>query len=152
MKLTITLTCAAVLCSSFFLLSVPYVQAQDDQGNGRPCSLKTLKGSYGSLYTGFVRDFPDPGQNPIVIRSLDTFDGEGHMTEVGNSMLSGTTQFEGGGTAAYEVNPDCSGAYHLNLGGGCCIDARFQIVQNGTEVLGILTTSSYTVSFHSQKQ
>jgi len=75
MKRTITLTCVAVLCSSFFLLSVPYVQAQDDPGNRGPCSLKTLKGSYGALFNGFVLDFPNPGQNPIVIEARDTYDG-----------------------------------------------------------------------------
>jgi len=152
MKLTITLTCVGVLCSSFFLLSVSYVQAQDDQGNDRPCSLKTLKGSYGTLFSGFVRDFPDPGQNPIVIEARDTYDGAGNMTEVGASMLSGTTRFEAHGTGSYEINPDCSGALHLDLGGGCCVDSKIQIVQHGDEILGILTGDTFTVSFQSKKE
>jgi len=152
MKRTITLTCVAVLCSSFFLLSVPYVQAQDDPGNRGPCSLKTLKGSYGTLFNGFVLDFPNPGQNPIVIEARDTYDGAGNMTEDGANMLSGTTQFEAHGTGTYEVNPDCSGALHVDLGGGYCVDSKIQIVQRGNEILGILTTNTFTVSFYSQKQ
>jgi hypothetical protein len=55
-----------VFCYSL-LLAATCVQAQDDQENGRHCSLQTIKGSYGTLLTGHVRDFPDPGQNPIVI-------------------------------------------------------------------------------------
>jgi len=114
--------------------------------------LKTLKGSYGTLFNGFVLDFPDPGQNPIVIEARDTYDGAGKMTEVGASMLSGTTQFAAHGAGTYEVNPDCSGALHLDLGGGCCVDSKIQIVQRGNEILGILTTNTFTVSFYSQKQ
>src|SRR5215472_4811566 len=87
MKRMITLTCVVVLCCSFFFLSVPYMQAQDNQGNG-PCSVKTLKGSYGTLFNGHVRDFPDPGQNPIVIEERETYDGAGNMTTVSASMLS----------------------------------------------------------------
>ena len=88
MKHIVTLTCLAVLCCSFFLLSVPCGYAQNDQGNGPPCSLKTLKGSYGTLFNGHVRDFPDPGQNPIVIEERETYDGAGNMTTVSASMLS----------------------------------------------------------------
>ena len=119
MKLTITFTCVVVLCSSFFLLSVPYLQAQDDQGNGRPCSLKTLKGSYGTLSTGFVRDFPDPGQNPIVIRSLDTFDGEGHMTEYMQSEARETR----GVSRRSTLRPTSHGVYRRECanGAGHCV-------------------------------
>ena len=135
----------AVLC--YFLLLAPCVQAQDDE-NGRRCSLQTLKGSYGTLFTGHVRDFPDPGQNPIVIEARDTYDGAGHMTETGASMLSGTTQFELTTTGTYNVNPDCSGSQELPG----VASTKFQIVKHGTEILGILTTGSFTVSFHSEKQ
>ena len=136
-----------VFCYSL-LLAAPCVQAQDDQENGRHCSLQTIKGSYGTLLTGHVRDFPDPGQNPIVIEARDTFDGAGHFTEIGASMLSGTTQFEGSSSGTYTVNPDCTGSYELPG----IASAKFQIVKHGTEILGILTTLSYTVSFHSEKQ
>lgn len=135
----------AVLC--YFLLLAPCVQAQDDE-NGRRCSLQTLKGSYGTLFTGHVRDFPDPGQNPIVIEARDTYDGAGHLTETGASMLSGTTQFELTTTGTYTVNPDCSGSQELPG----VASTKFQIVKHGTEILGILTTGSFTVSFHSEKQ
>ena len=135
----------AVLC--YFLLLAPCVQAQDDD-NGRRCSLQTLKGSYGTLFTGHVRDFPDPGQNPIVIEARDTYDGAGHLTETGASMLSGTTQFEATFTGTYTVNPDCSGSQELPG----VASTKFQIVKHGTEILGILTTGSFTVSFHSEKQ
>jgi hypothetical protein len=147
MKNTIA-TCIAALSCCLLLVAVPSLQAQDDQENGRRCSLQTLKGSYGTLYTGFVRDFPDPGQNPIVIQARETYDGAGHVTETGSSMLSGTTQFEGSSTGTYKVNPDCSGSEEFPG----IASTKFQIVKHGTEILGILTTGSYTVSFHSEKQ
>lgn len=144
MKNPIT-TCVA-LC--LLLLPVPCIQAQENSEEAGRCSLKTLKGSYGALYTGFVRDFPDPGQNPIVIQARDTYDGAGHVTEIGSSMLSGTTQFEGNNNGTYKVNPDCSGSEEFPG----VASTRFQIVKHGTEILGILTTGSYTISFHSEKQ
>jgi hypothetical protein len=147
MKNTIA-TYVAVLSCSLVLLAGPCVQAQDDQENGGRCSLQTLKGSYGTLYTGHVRDFPDPGQNPIVIQASETYDGAGHVTETGSSMLSGTTQFEGSSNGTYKVNPDCSGSEEFPG----VASTKFQIVKHGTEILGILTTGSYTVSFHSEKQ
>jgi len=144
MKNTIA-TCVAVC---LLLLAVPYVLAQQDSEDGGRCSLKTLKGSYGTLYTGYVRDFPDPGQNPIVIKARETYDGAGHVIETGSSMLSGTTQFEGTNPGTYKVNPDCSGSEEFPG----VASTRFQIVKHGTEILGILTTGSYTISFHSEKQ
>ena len=147
MKKTIA-TYVAVLSYSFLLLPGPWLQAQDDQEDGARCSLQTLKGSYGTLYTGHVRDFPDPGQNPIVIQASETYDGRGHVTEMGSSMLSGTTQFEGRSNGTYKVNPDCSGSEEFPG----VASTKFQIVKHGSEILGILTTGSYTVSFHSEKQ
>jgi hypothetical protein len=144
MKNTIA-TCVAVC---LLLLALPYTQAQENSEDGARCSLKTLKGSYGTLYTGHVRDFPDPGQNPIVIQASETYDGAGHVTETGSSMLSGTTQFEGSSNGTYKVNPDCSGSEEFPG----VASTKFQIVKHGTEILGILTTGSYTVSFHSEKQ
>jgi hypothetical protein len=144
MKNTIA-TCVAVC---LLLLAVPYVLAQQDSEDGGRCSLKTLKGSYGTLYTGYVRDFPDPGQNPIVIKARETYDGVGHVIETGSSMLSGTTQFEGTNPGTYKVNPDCSGSEEFPG----VASTKFQIVMHGTEILGILTTGSFTVSFHSEKQ
>ena len=71
-------TYVAVLSCSLLLLAGPCVQAQDNQQeDGGRCSLQTLKGSYGTLFTGHVLDFPDPGQNPIVIETRDTYDGAG---------------------------------------------------------------------------
>jgi hypothetical protein len=144
MKNTIA-TCVVV---SLLLLAVPCVQAQENSEDRGRCSLKTLKGSYGTLYTGYVRDFPDPGQNPIVIKARETYDGAGHVIETGSSMLSGTTQFEGTNPGTYKVNPDCSGSEEFPG----VASTKFQIVMHGTEILGILTTGSYTISFHSEKQ
>jgi hypothetical protein len=144
MKNTIA-TCVAVC---LLLLAIPCVQAQENSEDGGRCSLKTLKGSYGTLYTGRVRDFPDPGQNPIVIEARETYDGAGHVIETGSSMLSGTTQFEGTNPGTYKVNPDCSGSEEFPG----VASTKFQIVKHGTEILGILTTGSFTVSFHSEKQ
>jgi hypothetical protein len=143
-----TATCVAVLASSLLLLAVPCIQAQENSEDRGRCSLKTLKGSYGTLYTGYVRDFPDPGQNPIVIKARETYDGAGHVIETGSSMLSGTTQFEGTNPGTYKVNPDCSGSEEFPG----VASTKFQIVMHGTEILGILTTGSYTISFHSEKQ
>lgn len=142
-------TYVAVLSSCLLLIAVPCLHAQNDQGEGTHCSLQTLKGSYGVLSSGFVRDFPDPGQNPVVLEALDTFDGAGHMTETAASMLSGTTQFEvNDAPGTYTVNPDCSGS--LVLTG--IASQKFQIVKHGAEIVGIVTTPSYTIAFRSQKQ
>jgi hypothetical protein len=141
-------TYVAALSSFVLLIAVPRLHAQDDEGNSAHCSQQTLKGSYGKLYTGFVRDFPDPGQNPIVIQARDIFDGEGHVTETGSSMISGTTQFDVTASGTYTVNPDCSGSLELTGVAG----QKFQIVKHGTEILGIITTDSFTISFRSEKQ
>ena len=142
-------TCVAALSFCVLLIAGPCLHAQVDEVKGTRCSLQTLKGSYGTLSTGFVRDFPDPGQNPFVGEFHHTFDGAGHVTETGATMLSGTTQFavnEAPGT--YTVKPDCSG--ELEITG--IYSAKFQIVKHGTEIVGIVTTPSYTISFRDEKQ
>ena len=144
-----TATCAAVLSACLLLLSVPRIQAQDGDGDPTRCSLQTLKGSYGSLYTGYVLDFPNPGQNPIVIQGTDTYDGAGHISQSASSMLAGTLQFETkDATGTYTVNTDCSGSFQVKD----LPSASFRIVKHGTEILGILTTQPFTISFHSEKQ
>jgi hypothetical protein len=147
-----TIRCLGIAVAVLSLAYGIQTQAQDEHGNGARCSLQTLKGSYGTLATGFVRDFPDPGQNPIVIQGRDTYDGAGHVTTTASSMLSGTTQFEvNGATGTYKVNPDCSGSTeYTNLP-----SQKFQIVKHGTEILGIVggpNADSFTISFHSEKQ
>ena len=113
------------------------VTAQDDQGQGRPCSNATLRGDYGRLSSG-VRVAPI---NPAVTESfvgtaLRTYDGNGGFTEISSShgqLTPAIRDVAGHGT--YEVHADCTGTSTIFITGAPFpIETSFVIVGRGEEV------------------
>ena len=96
----------------------------DDDARFRPCSVRTLRGDYGTLITGTAPAGPSGETETIVGTTLATFDGRGHFTQVDNvhGQITGSVQDrEGAGT--YEVHADCTGTQTLFI-----TDVPFPIV------------------------
>lgn len=104
-KLKVLVTAAMLVCLGFL---VPVAQAQE------PCSLSTLKGSYGFFGEGGEGIVLPPPGDPtpplaLVVAGIITFDGAGNLTgeSIGNVNgwgAGGTGTFAG----TYTVNPDCT--------------------------------------------
>jgi hypothetical protein len=128
------------------------VQANDNDGNddenGRACSLHTLRGRYGTIPTGTVI-----GVGPIAILIQITYDGAGNFTQFDTVSINGTTTTQRGQeTGTYTVNPDCSGSQTIFFPGGSPITSDFVIVNHGRELVGVVVTNGYTITFDSKKQ
>ena len=131
------------------------VQANGNAANGadRPCSVRTLKGSYGSIATGAVVG-NTPLVGPIAILTQGSYDGAGTFSRTlnvinlnGNTFTDNKPEF-----GEYTVNPDCSGSQTIFFANGDLITSNFVIVKHGREILGIYTALGYNVTFDSKKQ
>jgi hypothetical protein len=123
------------------------------EGEGRGCSLATLKGTYGSILTGIKPAGPPPAASEQMIGvALTTYDGQGHSTGVDNihSALSGVTT-DRPGTGTYTVNEDCSGTGILLKAGAPPLELRFVIVDKGKEIRGIVVSPATMVTFNARK-
>jgi len=109
------------------LASVPSAQAAGT------CNLQTIKGSYGGLVTGSAFGIPVAGA-PVA-----TFDGAGSFTGSDVTSFGGSitpTTFSGN----YTVNADCTGTTNLTFDNGFSLTSRIVIVDNGREILTVVTT------------
>lgn len=133
---------------------VPSAQAKDkdddDDNSSCPnkCSLRTLKGCYGTLYSGTIN-----GGSPIAIVAKINYDGAGHLTQIDTVSINGNLFAQGReATGTYTVNPDCTGSQVVTFPDGFVFPQDFVIVKHGTELLGIPTNGGFTVTFTSKKQ
>ena len=105
---------------------------------GKPCSVATLKGTYGLQMQGTRPSSPGGPIETVIGVVVRTYDGEGSFTQVDNvkgSMSGIVPDRPGAGT--YEVNPDCSGVIHFEPAPGVFIEERIVIVDHGHEVRSI---------------
>lgn len=116
---------------------VPEVRA--DEQNAPPCSLHTLRGSYGQSFQ-FLNTFPSNAGQPIVSGThtpgaglgLVTFDGEGgYITQLTISSSGHITRSSRTGT--YTVNANCTGSIAFPA-----VQIEFVIVDKGKEILGLV--------------
>lgn len=130
---------AGIVAATVFTLA-PRVAARDN-GRGRACSERTLRGDFGGLASGvrLVPFGPNAGKTELIIStSLRTYDGTGGFTESGadlHGQLTGVTADPGGIFGTYEVNADCTGKSTRYVPGvPFPIVSNFVVVDGGREV------------------
>ena len=97
------------------------------------CNLQTIKGSYGGLVTGSGFGILVAGA-PVI-----TFDGAGSLT--GNDVVSfGGSISPSTLTGTYTVDADCTGTMTNTFDNGFTLTSRIVIVDNGKEILMLVTT------------
>ncbi len=102
----------AVITILIILFAIPLAAQVGDEHKGAPCSLATLRGTYGSFAEGTsLVEFTGLGTPkapyPAVAVALHRFDGAGHWsftysTSLGGAIIRGATA-----TGQYAVTPDC---------------------------------------------
>jgi hypothetical protein len=132
------------------------------QGYAGDCTNATLKGDYAFSVVDFT--------TPLVVVGIGTFDGKvgtsgkGGFSQVdyrGDSLAldPSATDFAGGETGWYKVNPDCTGSQviHLNVpvpsGSHGVIENRFVISDGGRAIHGVVAKSippGSTLPLHTQ--
>jgi hypothetical protein len=106
------------------------------EGEGRGCSLASLKGTYGFLVMGIKPSGAPPAPLEQMIGvSMATYDGQGHFTGFDNihSAISPLSP-DRPGSGTYTVNEDCSGSSVLIIPGGPPLEQRFVLVDKGKEI------------------
>ena len=125
--------------------SVPSTMAAQDDGRGRECSTRTLRGSYGLISTGTRGVGPGVIEQFVTI-SMVTYDGEGSFTAEGVSHGQ-TTGVRGGPVdGTYFVNADCTGGQTTFIPGVPPLEDRFVIVDNGREVRTVVVSPLTTIA------
>ena len=115
-------------------LSVPSSVAAEDEGRGRGCSDRTLRGDYGLVSTGTRAIGPERRRRSPRF-AMVTYNGNGTFTAVGVSHGQ-TSGVRGGSpiTGTYFVNADCTGGQTTYVPGAPALEDSFVIVANGREV------------------
>src|SRR5215831_7069222 len=110
------------------MLAVAGLLAAGD-GEGRRCSLASLKGTYGTILSGTKPSGPPPAPlEQFIGVALSTFDGQGNSTGIDNihAAISGVTT-DRSGTGTYTINEDCSGTAVLFNPGAPPLEMRFVV-------------------------
>jgi hypothetical protein len=101
-------TVSRVIAAGLLLLASPLAQAADK--GDRPCSVATLKGTFGIYRTGTI----DFGAGGLAAVGILSFDGKGNGTVLQNISRNGDYYFDVDGTFNFEVNADCTGTFLSN--------------------------------------
>jgi len=118
---------------------------------GSGCSDATLKGNYGFVFSGFAV----PGQNPKVKEvpfagvGVGSFDGAGNFSATFSFSQNGGIYLNNPYTAAYVVNPDCSGSLISTNGDA---NGALAVVSGGAEVLVLDVDAGGTWTMDMKKQ
>jgi hypothetical protein len=120
------------------LITVDHGYAEEEDDDGRACTLKTLKGPY--LFGGITTLLPPASPQPslLAVAGYHIFNGDGRGTDIVTVTLNGVVVRENFVTdIRYTVNPDCSGTYTVPVA-----DESFGIfiAPNGAELIVIGTT------------
>jgi hypothetical protein len=119
-------------------------RGDDEERQDQACSDATLRGAYGLQFQGTrpVRPPFPPGIEAFIGIAIQTFDGEGHFTQLSNvkgAVIGVEADVESTGT--YQVNEDCSGSATAQfVEGGPVVTSRLVIVDNGREIRGAVMT------------
>jgi hypothetical protein len=125
--------------------SVPSTVAAQDDGRGRGCSTRTLRGDYGLVGTG-TRGLGPGTVEQFVTISMVTYDGEGTFTAEGVSHGQTTGVRGGPVSGTYFVNADCTGGQTTYIPGVSPLEDRFVIVDNGREVRTVVVAPLTTIA------
>ena len=136
---TITKALTIALVTALALSIAPTANAQD-----KGCSNATLKGTFAEKDTGFITNSPPTPASLFAGVNLETFDGKGTITATGFATVdgNGAPQTE---TGTYTVNPDCTGAYAVQVSPGGFTAHAFFVIDDGGNELQIIVTDPGTV-------
>jgi len=104
---------------------------------GRTCTDRTIKGSYGFTFIGARPASPAPGAPIVEGRGVGIriFDGQGNFTEVASVKGVNTPAvIDQPNSGTYKVNPDCTGTALLIVPGMPAGEFRFVVVKKGKEI------------------
>lgn len=104
------------------------------------CNLQTIRGNYGFHITGLAYN-----GIPVTGVALITFDGTGSYTGKDNTSFGGFFS-EGTATGSYTVNDDCTGTMTTTFANGFVVTGNIVIVDNGKEILMVVTNQGEIAS------
>lgn len=139
---------ALLACALSIAPSTLWAAVSNDHDGDKTCSNQTLHGSYGLTIEGLV-GVPGPG---IPIRGvvLQTYDGNGHITQVDHVVIGGIPPplawTPGSGT--YTVNPDCTGKATIIVPSSSSppLVVYFVIVDDGKEIHQVVEGNAATAT------
>jgi hypothetical protein len=114
----------------------------DDDDNTKPCSNRTIRGTYGLTLTGEILG---PG---IQLRGvvLQHYDGRGKVTQIDHVLDNGNQPREEWtpGSGTYTVNPDCTGFAVVTIPGVPLspVAFHFVVVDGGKEVRQVVDANA----------
>ncbi len=121
-------------------------QHGDRLGQGRECSVATLRGTYGLQIQG-TRPAPPPAPpgtiESVIGVNIRHYDGKGNFTQIGNDKgsVSGSGPVDREGFGTYQVNEDCTGSHELQIPGvPFLVTDRFVIVDHSREIRSFTVT------------
>jgi hypothetical protein len=117
---------------SLFLLTLGLAALSTLTAYARPCSNRTLKGTYANSLHGLI--FIPGGSAPLVLAGVvkTTYDGNGTFTQVDavSDNGSGVTGWRPG-SGTYSVNPDCTGTATIVVRGMADLHLQFVVSPSG---------------------
>ena len=117
---------------SLFLLTLGLAALSTLTAYARPCSNRTLKGTYANSLHGLI--FIPGGSSPLVIAGVvkATYDGNGTFTQVDavSDNGGGVTGWRPG-SGTYSVNPDCTGTATIVIPGMPDLHLQFVVSPSG---------------------
>jgi hypothetical protein len=117
---------------SLFLLTLGLAALSTLTAYARPCSNRTLKGTYANSLHGLI--FIPGGSAPLVLAGVvkTTYDGKGTFTQVDavSDNGSGVTGWRPG-SGTYSVNPDCTGTATIVVPGMADLHLQFVVSPSG---------------------
>jgi hypothetical protein len=118
-------------------------QATNQAEPSRGCSNRTLSGDYGTVIEGTILAL----NLPLRTISMGHYDGKGNVTSVDHVVLNGMPPAEQWrqSSAAYTVNPDCTGTETVvTAPGNPPIVVHFAVVKRGREIHGVVDGAAIT--------
>lgn len=111
------------------------VTQENDRHHSRPkpCSVRTLRGSYGYLMKGTNLNWLQLPSGPVAIVGVANYDGAGNVTTTATSIMNGLL-VPVNQTGTYTVNEDCTGVVNFPLGLYPIV-----ITADGREIHGVQT-------------
>jgi len=123
-------------------------------GEGRDCSVATLKGTYGTIVTGTRPSGPPPAPlEQMIAVALTHFDGQGRSTGTDNihGSISGAAT-DRPATGTYTIKEDCSGTMTLLIAGAPPLELRVVVVDKGKAFHGVvMSPASVMVTFNGRR-
>jgi hypothetical protein len=127
---------------------------EDDRGScRRNCSLRSLKGCYGSTITGTLLPNPGPFAGPVAGVVLTKYDGRGGFTQIDTVTIGGVLVATGrSSTGTYTVNPDCTGTATINFPDQPPLQLTFVLDDGGREIRAVVTNPGLATTSIGRKQ